>query len=303
MKKYLAILLLSLSGIACYPVSAGEAPKLSPLMLNKHYLFLRTWKHSDTSIVKIVKDWHKYLEDQTGGKGFTDKKIIRRTQVLVNGVVFDADYRVYNNDGAQQITLLSNKFGKDACSDIESSLNQDLGTSTVNGNRATPMLPVTYLQWDIGQTRITYECLGSNENDSYAPLIAFIDFEDKDHSREILPTLTLICSMTRRMGDGQHGPDEVSEQPPLKIILDQNEKKLFLDEAGLMGTVNDYSSEAIDESGSMTTKDNDEMPWTFHLDRETGAYRWHIDNSIGSQFHITTDEWGTCEKVTTDKKI
>jgi len=74
---------------------ADDIPKL---LFNLDFLKTYNWVESEP-IDRVLHDWQHFTGDQSGGRGFRDKIILKTKSVEIAGLKFNGSMRRYNKSG------------------------------------------------------------------------------------------------------------------------------------------------------------------------------------------------------------
>lgn len=271
-------------------------PNLLPeALLDPQFLRSCTWKE-DKQIQEIVKNWPSYTEKQ----GFSDKIVLNEGQVVLLGIKFTAEYRVFNSDSLAEIVLLSHQnYGEEFCPAFRELATKHLGKpdkiiDRTNLEKDGYLYDVT-TDWLFGQSRVQLKCSGMTLNGEFIPIFAALRYDHKDHLKALEDLIYIECSVTRKFV-GSLSTETTKERPPLILIIDPNNKQLLGRNKGSFLKTTKYTDEEI-----LASKEDQKAKADFRLDRVAGNYEWILRFKPNS--HDGMDSWGKCSRVEPGKKF
>ncbi|MGH8373290.1 MAG: hypothetical protein ACRETO_11250 [Gammaproteobacteria bacterium] len=282
----LAMFLL-LTAESTLAVSVAPAPAK---LFDSHFLRSRSWRRTDTGLKSVVSDWPVYK----GTQGFKEKKIVRQTTLEVAGVSFQADYRVFDTAGTQEIVLTTNRFDEQNCADLKARMIKAFGKPTTSADIKSEVLPRTLDEWDIHHTRVQLGCYGTRYQSAFTPLLAYLYYGTGEGVDTVKPDIYITCTEKRRVG-AITAP--VHDEPSINFIIDQNQNNLLHADGTPLGIIDSYSADRITAHGETALSKTRNIPWTYSLDRKTGTYEWDGDTGAASQPREQFQMWGQCRKV------
>jgi len=265
-------------------------PNLLPeALLDPQFLRGCTWKE-DKRIQEIVRNWPSYTEKQ----GFPDKTVLNKEQVTIMGIIFRAEYRVFNTDSLAEIVLISaSDYGEDFCPAFLELATKHLGKPDKIIDRASlekdgGFYNVT-TDWLFGQSRVQLKCSGMTLNGKFIPIFAALRCDHKDHLKALEDLIYIECSVTKKfVGSVSSGTTE--EGQPLILIIDPNSEELLGRDKGSFLKTTKYTDEEI-----LASKEDQKGKADFRLDRVTGNYKWIFRLKPNSRNGM--DSWGKCSRV------
>ena len=275
---------------------AEDTPNpLPPGLFTPQFLKSRTWNKSDLAPSKLVQSWPGYSGDQD----FPDKTVVRSALVLVGTTTFRAEYRTYKATGQQELVFIAKDFQRKDCTDLRAWLTNNLGKPSVVGDTEYSADINLSEQWNLKYSRVTFLCSGYDPGSGFVSAVGAIWISSNAIQRPMLPALVLSCTEKSRF----RGDEAVRENPSLKLVIDQNYKRMYLGGGGIPGEIDTYTGDNIEEHGVISSENGTDYPFTFRLDRQTGDYTWDTEGDSSGHAAISMESWGHCEKVQADQRI
>ncbi len=263
---------------------------------------------------RFSKKWPDFTGDQSGDKGFDDKKTLKQANLVIDGVNYEGEIRRYNQSGNYEVVIVAGP-GQDIaatpqnmkhCERLTKKYSSvfgppkvvaDLSDSDLTADTASVDISA---YWDINKSRIQLICNTIKVYKGFLPII-FISYGHQDDVKEIYNLIFLKCSR-KKQGLKSFSDKPASEEPPFTITINPNQNRLQSKkiQLGKTTTFNDLEiiSEHEDEKKNIKSY--------FILDRYAGSYIWTItitkrQNGIakGSGHKY----WGDCSKIDRGKKF
>lgn len=268
----------------------------------KHTLKTFDWKKSGIPET-ITRNWDTYTEDQSNS--FKDRKILKKGNIKLLNKDFTAELRIYNNTERYELLLLhdykspNKDYEEKFCSTSAENFKRILGTPQLeldlSSYQSEDFSTIdTRLYWELGNTRISYDCALAHIYKDYIPMIVILHIGSKEDKEEMKPVKLLKCSMKQKWF-GALDKNQTEDQPPFTITIDPN-RKTIRSETLRLGDTSLFNDKEI-----ISTLDEAKLSAHFRLDRVGGSYTWKTTSKELKGTGI--DRWGDCEQINSTKKF
>jgi hypothetical protein len=251
----------------------------------------------------MLHDWLPYNDDQSGGKGFKDKKILKQQEFDFKPYPMSGRLHKYNDSGRHEIVYYNSESKStdndfSACANLLNSLSEQLGKPIKTLNRAKgassdeTATKLINAQWKLGKTKVNVDCSIVRIFDKVLMLGNWVTISDERYIPELQDLIHLSCTHNLKYV-GVNKPTTI--EPPMHIIIDPNMKSLESN-SHTLGKVKVYNENEITVIG-----EEKKFTSVFSLNRLTSNYT--LFRRLRDDPHMGIDAWGECKKVSVAERI
>jgi hypothetical protein len=264
---------------------------------SKTYWENQKWEQNQVDPLWSDSKW----QDYKGEQDFEDVVVKKIQEVSLEGIKFEAFIRVWKNNvqHPQQLLLRSLEFQKEDSSRIlEWAIRQyGLPRATCDLSKKSETIESIHVdgQWDLVNSRITFNCLAAYfpPTRKFLPAVILLSFTHKDNSKTLKDLFAIKCSQNGiYIGVGDPSRKIMED---ITIVVDENTGQILnVYKFPLRG----YT---ITENEISFKYEDDRILTEFSINRVTGVLRGKIRDAKKGLLGI--DITGSCEKTNLDRKF